>query len=153
MGHGHCSPQSGFNSRASHKGFAEIILEHTSHKGFTEIILEHREASLTPAVTTGDLCDQLKSAPHQHEFMVGPSLSMAMGGSPGLAPSLGHGPVWGGAAQDPLHATNPCPCQWGWNKRIFEVPSAPNHSMAPYYPAWKGFRLSTVFFLFEWVGN
>lgn len=81
MGHGHCSPQSGFNSRASHKGFAEIILEHTSHKGFTEIILEHREASLTPAVTTGDLCDQLKSAPHQHK-------SMAMGAAQALLQAL-----------------------------------------------------------------
>lgn len=75
MGHGHCSPQSGFNSRASHEGFAEIILEHS-------------EASLTPAVTTGDLCDQLKSAPHQHEFMVGPSLSMAMGAAQTLLQAL-----------------------------------------------------------------
>lgn len=37
-------PQSAFNSRTSHEGFAEIIVEHS-------------KASLTPAVTTGDLYD------------------------------------------------------------------------------------------------
>ena len=113
LGLSHCSPQrqkpqSDFNT--------------TSHEGFAEIILEHSKASLTPAVTPGDLDDELKSAPHQHEFMVGTHCPWQWEAAQALAPSLGHGPVWGGAAQDPLCAVNPCPWQGGWNKRIQTIP-------------------------------
>lgn len=51
-------PQSDFSSSTSHEGFAEIILEHS-------------EASSPPAVTTGDLCDWIRSVPHQQRFKVG----------------------------------------------------------------------------------